>query len=668
MTDDVTGVTSVPETKLLFRIRVFVAILFVALLNVMGLYWLRPAPQPVSLEAQQRCEAIFGLMDTLPSLPQFARPMSLQATDTPVVWMTRAMEIMDPYRVLFLQKEIHRGVREAQDHWAGFTEGHDCSWFGAYLQPLWNKANARLDAEIARHGDRYTKIKIGQVKELNIPRPMHFTLNDQEWSARVDGYATQILKAADDKLMNAFKGDRTKYVQFNLEEIAVPAYVEPETLLTKAYLSAHDPFSTFFSAAEFTDFSQELAGETTGIGIQAVRTPEGLFIQKVLPKTPAAKVLKADDTITQIEGVNLGSLTGTMSRKLLSGKEGTPLKIVYCRANKGCQAARLVRQRFAPEESKIEYELRSAGGPDAKAKVAFITIPSFYGRSTESPSEHSSADDLEAILHELLLKEQSRQIKLNGVVLDMRGNPGGYLEEAIQMASLFLGTKPVVGLREPKKSRIHWGTKHEALYNGPLVALVDRLSASAAEVLAGALKDHRRAILIGSDRTYGKGTVQKLIPLNEIPLVGAANQVFEGAAIKLTTSVFYSPKGHTPASRGVKTDIILRSARNEGGVETDYMNPPHFGDSKPFSKDGKALVDDEGNIELAGNDESSAAPLLDTQIHTLKRLAQQNKVDVKKALEEQQTDEAVEIAEELSRILNDTTLTGRDQKIGKAAR
>ncbi len=646
-----------PETKLLARIRIFVAVLFVALLNVVALYWMRPQPK-VSLEAQTRCEAIFGLMDSLPTLPQFQHPISLHGTDTPAKWMTRALEIMDPYRVLFLQKEVHRGVRVAQENWAAFSDEHDCSWFASFLQPLWNQANARLDAEIRKQTTQFGQVRLAQLKELNLQRPMHFALNEKEWTARVATYGVQILKAADDKLMKAFHGDRAKYVQFTLEELAVPSFIEPETLLTKAYLSANDPFSTFFSASEFNDFAQELAGETTGIGIQAVRTPEGLWIQKVLPNTPAAKVLKESDTITQIDGVKIASLSGVMSRRLLTGKQGTPLQIIFCRASK-CQPAGLTREKFTPEESKIEYELRDAGHGE---KVAVISIPSFYGRSSESPSERSSADDLEAILHELLLKQQSRQLRLSGVVLDMRGNPGGYLEEAIQMASLFLGTKPVVGLREPKKSRIHWGTKHEALYTGPLVALVDRLSASAAEVLAGALKDHKRAVLIGSDRTYGKGTVQKLIPLSEVALPGGATRVFEGAAIKLTTSVFYSPKGHTPASRGVKTDITLRSARNEGGVETDFMNPPHFADSKPFSRDGKALVDEENG---PADEETMAAPLLDSQIYALKRLAQQRKIDVKKALDEQQSDEAVEIAEELSRILSDNTLTGTARQTTK---
>lgn len=197
---NVTGVLNVPETKLLARIRIFVAVLFVALLNVVALYWMRPQPK-VSLEAQTRCEAIFGLMDSLPTLPQFQHPISLHGTDTPAKWMTRALEIMDPYRVLFLQKEVHRGVRVAQENWAAFSDEHDCSWFASFLQPLWNQANARLDAEIRKQTTQFGQVRLAQLKELNLQRPMHFALNEKEWTARVATYGVQILKAADDKLM-----------------------------------------------------------------------------------------------------------------------------------------------------------------------------------------------------------------------------------------------------------------------------------------------------------------------------------------------------------------------------------------------------------------------------------------------------------------------------------
>lgn len=630
------GGKAVPEVLWLRRIRIFVAILMASLVLVLGFYLAKPNRNR-SAEAAAKCEAIFGLVETLPNLPHFQNPVPLKGQDTPQLWTARTLEIMDPYRVLFLQQDVNLAVAHAQRNWIPFVEGHDCTWFGELIRPLWQHGLKRFRQELTRNPERFAGLKVGTDKDASLTRPVQFAASEKEWKRRLGEMTEQVLKAADAKVLKAFHQNRAKYVEFTLEEIAVPTFIEPETLLTKAYLSAKDPFSTYFSAAEFTDFSQDLAGETTGIGIHAVRTPEGLWIQKILEKTPAAKYLKAEDVITHVDGVALAPLSSALSRKLLAGREGTPVKVRYCRAAK-CQDVRLVRRRFSPEESKIEYELHESAD---EGDIAVISIPSFYGRSPESPSERSSSEDLERVLREILAKDKAKEIRLEGVVLDLRGNPGGYLEESIQMASLFLGTKPVVGLREPERSRVHWGTKLEALYHGPLVALVDRGSASAAEVLAGSLKDHKRAVLIGSDRTYGKGTVQKLIPLSEVEMSGAAGRVHKGAAIKLTTSVFYSPKGHTPASRGVQTDIILSSARNDGGVEAEFQNPPHFSDTKSFFKDEEVI---------AANERGT---VLDTQLEQLRKIrSKPARLDVKKELEAQQLDEAVEIADELASILN----------------
>ncbi len=626
------------EVLWLRRIRLFIAILVSSLVLVLGFYLYRPLKN-ASTESTRKCEAIFGLVETLPNLPHFQNQIALRGQDTPAIWASRTLEIMDPYRVLFLQQDINLTVAHAQKNWSSFIDGHDCGWFSALIKPLWQHALDRLRSEIARDSGRYSSIKLGTAKDLIVARPIQFALSEKEWKRRVFEISSLILGAADAKVLKVFQENRLKYVEFTIEEMAVPTFIEPETLLTKAYLSAKDPFSAYFSPSEFADFSQELAGETTGVGIQAVRTPEGLWIQKVLPKTPAAKVLKAEDLLTHIDGLALSHLTGAISRRLLSGREGSALTLRFCRVKK-CKTVTLHRQRFSPEESKIEYELRNTGNQGSQ--IAVISIPSFYGRSPENQTESSSSEDLESVLRELLAKHDSKKIKLGGVVLDLRGNPGGYLEESIQMASLFLGTKPVVGLRETERNRVHWGTKHEALYHGPLVALVDRGSASAAEVLAGSLKDHKRAVLIGSDRTYGKGTVQKLIPLTEISMSGAAGEVFQGAAIKLTTSVFYSPKGHTPASRGVKTDIILNSARNDGGVEAEFQNPPHFSDTKSFFKDE----------EVATENSDSTGTILDAQLQALRKIVSKSPaIDVKKELEAQQVDEAVVIADELALIM-----------------
>jgi C-terminal processing protease CtpA/Prc len=174
------------------------------------------------------------------------------------------------------------------------------------------------------------------------------------------------------------------------------------------------------------------------------------------------------------------------------------------------------------------------------------------------------------------------------VVLDLRGNPGGYLEEAVSMAGFFLGDRAVVAVVEPSIERTLRDFHSVPLYTGPLVVLVDELSASAAEILAGALKDHQRAVVLGPKRTYGKGSVQRLFHLN-----AGSVQVPEAdrrGVLKLTTSFFYSPLGQTPANGGVAPHWVV-----------DWNNKKLLPEERPAKRqkaprrtpfiDGKALAE-----------------------------------------------------------------------------
>lgn len=209
-----------------------------------------------------------------------------------------------------------------------------------------------------------------------------------------------------------------------------------------------------------------------------------------------------------------------------------------------------------------------------------IEVPSFYGRGgLNDPDERSSAEDFENALKAIL--DGGKPV--SSIVVDLRGNPGGYLEEAVSMAGLFIADAPVVAVVGQDSQRILRDDKVALTYGGPLVVLVDADSASASEVLAGALKDHQRAVLVGTPHTYGKGSVQKLFHLGDEFLGAQWAGLPASGVVKLTTSVFYSPLGHTPANGGVRTHISIAPAEPKPESQT-------IKDLEPFV-DASALAD-----------------------------------------------------------------------------
>jgi len=298
----------------------------------------------------------------------------------------------------------------------------------------------------------------------------------------------------------------------------------------------------------------DLSGGTSGLGIRVRRVPRGLLIEKILKDSSASHTsLREGDLIILIDGIRVSTMPTKGSKHLLSGPESTRVKLRIERNGKALPDLTVVRRRFAFEEAKVKHRLVPAPG-NSKRMIGVIEIPSFYGRGgNDSNHDRSSAEDLTRIVSDLV----KTQKEMASLVLDLRGNPGGYLEEAVTMAGLFIGNRAVVGVVENKTRRELRDTRSVAIYGGPLVVLVDEGSASAAEILAGALRDHQRAIVVGSEHTYGKGSVQKLFHLDDEAMLISAKTKLGAGVVKLTTSIFYSPLGHSPANGGIKSHITL---------------------------------------------------------------------------------------------------------------
>jgi carboxyl-terminal processing protease len=351
------------------------------------------------------------------------------------------------------------------------------------------------------------------------------------------------------------------------------AYVDPVTdrkLMQSAIeglLLDLDPHSAYLEKSDAQAFDEETSGAYAGIGVEVQPQPDGT-IQVIAPidDTPAARAgIRSGDIITAVDGKPLSSIEDD-TQGPLRGPPGSKLTLTFVR--KG------VAKPFDITLQRETIRIASVRGRLPEPGLGYIRVAAFQA---------DTAADFEQELDRL-----QTQGKLRGLVLDLRSNPGGLLTSAVQIADDLLdkgrivSTRGRIGLSDSQFS----ATPGDRLHGAPLVVLVDAGSASAAEVLAGALADNHRARIVGS-RTFGKGSVQTLLPLDN------------GDSIKLTTARYYTPSGHSIQALGIEPDVVLHPAKDAvNGGHPDYTEallPGHLrGDAEdqPGSHAGDVLDGD----------------------------------------------------------------------------
>ncbi len=466
------------------------------------------------------------------------------------------IEKLDPLKVLFLKSEVETFTHNSAAAWRDTLKRSNCAFFESWLSRSLPKVRTRLETMTATLPTQFevgTQSKNQSLVADALPYFEEYASDDVQLKARLTSVAKVIFEYTNPLVLGAYHQDRTKFLVDSMKQFALIDEVPSRNLLAKAMLAAEDPYSTYFSPREFDDFYSELAGGSLGVGLKVRKVPDGMLIEKILKDSPAGRLkqLAEGDVIRAVDGKSLRSLGANDAKNLLRGKEGSSVILQCLKVNTShVFSVRLKREVINYEDTRITKRITRYHGKN----IAVIDIPSFYGRGglAVDQDEHSSAEDLEKVVNELVNGNK----KPVAIVLDLRGNPGGFLEEAVSMGGVFLGDSPVVGVVENKDRRV-LRENRKAVYQGPLLVLVDKDSASASEVLAGALKDHRRAVIVGETNSFGKGTVQRLFHLSdELPLVQNSLDPWSGV-VKLTTSIFYSPLGHSPANGGIRPDIFL---------------------------------------------------------------------------------------------------------------
>ncbi len=348
------------------------------------------------------------------------------------------------------------------------------------------------------------------------------------------------------------------------------------TDVLQAYLNAlahaYDPHSDYLNTEHAQDFSISMSLSLFGIGAQLTEDDGYCTISALVHGGPAEKgkqlhekdrivaVAQASQPPVDVVDMELGRVV-----QLIRGSKGSQVQLTISPAED--RAARrvvtLVRDEIKLEDQEAKAQLiESPDGHGGTNRIGVIDLPSFY-QTIDLPgnASHSAAKSTTADVTRLIKKLKSE--KVSGIILDLRSNPGGSLEEAVRFTGLFIKDGPVVLARSPEGQLNKDGDPDPSvLYDGPLVVMVNRASASASEIAAAALQDYGRALIVGDISTFGKGTVQNLNPLR--PFVWPANPsaTNDPGTVKITIRKFYRISGASTQLKGVLSDIVLPDLLN----------------------------------------------------------------------------------------------------------
>lgn len=312
-----------------------------------------------------------------------------------------------------------------------------------------------------------------------------------------------------------------------------------------------DPHTEYFAPVDKRGFDEEMSGRFYGIGAQLTEENGAIKIASLVTGSPAWKsgqVQVNDEILKVAQGteppVDVAGYAVTDVVKLIRGTKGTEVKITFKKNDGTLQVVSLIRDEIVQDETFA----RSSVITDDGKKIGYIYLPEFYADFDRPEGNRCSQD----VANEV---KKLKAENVEGIILDLRNNGGGSLYEVVQMVGLFIKSGPVVQVKDRDGKPITLSdTDPAVLYDGPLAVMVNELSASASEIFAAAIQDYKRGIVVGSTSTYGKGTVQKNLPLGRQDMTTGQT---EYGALKLTFEKFYRVNGGSTQLKGVTPDVVL---------------------------------------------------------------------------------------------------------------
>ncbi|MEZ4817497.1 MAG: carboxy terminal-processing peptidase [Flavobacteriaceae bacterium] len=388
-----------------------------------------------------------------------------------------------------------------------------------------------------------------------------------------------------------------------------------------------DPHTNYFAPPDRDRFDLRMSGKLEGIGARLQKKNDYITIVEVISGGPVwrGEHMEVGDAILKVkqedeeEPVSIVGMRVDDAVKLIKGPKGTKVTLTVKRVDGTIEEEVITRDVVELEET---YAKSSVIEKDDK-KYGLINLPAFYF-DMKDYGERNAATDVKKEIESLKAEG------MEGLVLDLRDNGGGSLRTAVDIAGLFIKDGPVVQVASGGKKKEVLEDEDEAIaWDGPLVILVNELSASASEILAAAMQDYKRAIIIGSEQSYGKGTVQNMIDLNQWV---KQNELGDMGALKLTTQKFYRVNGGSTQLEGVKSDVVMpdRYSYIEIG-ERDYDNPLPYDKISPANyKPWDGYIDYEGTINRSKERmaKSDQLRLIDENAQYIKRTRNEAEVSL----------------------------------------
>ena len=386
-------------------------------------------------------------------------------------------------------------------------------------------------------------------------------------------------------------------------------------------LAALDPHSSYLSKEDFKEFTDKSHGEFGGLGIQITSDKGAIRVISPIDDTPAAKAgIQAGDYITHIDGEQVFDMNLNQAVKKMKGKPGTKVKLTIVHSGEEPKEMTLKRAIIKVKSVKFAEKSDTAATDDEKlAKIGYVRISDFGATTTKE-------------LHNALKELEKKNVV--GYVLDLRNNPGGYLAAAVSVSDAFLDGGEIVSTRGKEKTDIErMFAKSGDMTNGkPIVVLINHGSASASEIVAGALQDNGRGIVMGS-QSFGKGSVQQQKPLGD------------GSAIHITIARYYTPSGKSIQNEGITPDVeVLQSkievlekkeslfteATFKNSLKNDALKKKNKTDKKDSKKSDKSDDEEEDFMNLSDEEKDARDYQLQRALDMVRALSKVGKKNLEK--------------------------------------
>jgi carboxyl-terminal processing protease len=480
------------------------------------------------------------------------------------------LEELDPVKSYFIESDIHEWQEPTDKKLNSILQAYNNSNFNEFERIHDVLAQAILRRRVLEKQINLNDLpKHVDTKEF---KDMKWVETEQELLTRLSRIRALQLESAS-KLSDELKEKSLQRIQKRQtkfeDDILNSTPIQKQNLILsnvlKASASSLDAHTSYFTPDEAAQFLINVQQRLSGIGAQLRDDINGFTVIKVIEGGPAAlgKKLKAKDRIIAVNGEPVVGMDIIDAVDLIRGEDGTPVTLTVIR-----EADTKDGETTKPKDEKLdiviirgevvlkETRYEDSYDPFGDGAIAYLRLHSFY-----QDADSSSAADLEKALK--LIKESQ---KVKGVILDLRSNTGGLLSQAVDVTGLFITKGIVVSIKDEQGQIQHLrDLDSKTIWDGPLIVLINRASASASEIVAQALQDYGRALIVGDDNSYGKGTFQTFT-LNS----DNTNVVDPQGEYKVTRGIYYTVSGKTPQKTGVKSEILVPGAYSETEIGESF--------------------------------------------------------------------------------------------------